>query len=237
MPKSKLVLSIAVIAVIASLAVLLVIQRQSGVKQREEINSLPQQLDQLPLREKENERLSNDVARAGTSPTKGQSNELQTPHAENTPTQAGLAATNNPPPAPPLIKSGLVPLPSVPSVPKESWTLTGYETPEAGFQSSIWAASKGDVKAVLSGMSPNERARMEREFDGKSESDIAKVLSDNTGNITGFRVASRQEISDKEIVLDIYIDGPNAWQKMKFIKIGNEWKMDGNLDNDEAPKP
>ena len=233
MPKFKLIL---IIAVIASLTVLLVIQHRSGVKPREEVNSSPQQLDKLPSLKTENKRLSNHVAQAGTSQTKGRSNELQIFHAENKPPQAEVVANDSQPANPPM-KSGLVPIPSVPSVPKESWALTGYATPEAGFQSAIWAASKGYVKTVLSSMSPDERARMEQEFEGKSESDVAKVLSDNIGSITGFRVASRQDISDKEVVLDIYVDGPNAWQKMKFIKIGNEWKMDGNPDKDEASKP
>ena len=231
MPKLKLVLSV---LVIASLAALLAIQRQSGAKQREEINSLPKPLTSL---ETENGRLSNQVAHAATSPTKGQSDGLQTLRAGNNPPQAELVETNNSQPATPSITSGLEAAPNVPSVPKESWTFTGYATPEAGFQSTIWAASKGHVKTFLTGMSPDEQARMEKEFEGKSESDIAKVLSDNIGKITGFRFKSRQEISDSEIVLSIYSDGPNAVEKMKFKKFGNEWKMDGNPDKGEAPNP
>ena len=84
------------------------------------------------------------------------------------------------------------------------------------------------MKTFLASMSPDERARMEKEFEGKSESDIAKELSNNEmGKVTGFRVMSRQEVSDAEVVLGVYADGPNELGKMKFKKFGSEWKLDG----------
>src|SRR5207248_1557432 len=39
-------------------------------------------------------------------------------------------------------------------IPQESWANVKYATPEAAFQSSLWAMSKGDVKALDAGYTP-----------------------------------------------------------------------------------
>jgi RNA polymerase sigma factor (sigma-70 family) len=111
--------------------------------------------------------------------------------------------------------------------PKESWAFAGYADPESTFQSLAWAMSKGDLKTMLAGVSPEERARMEKEFEGKSESEILAAVGADVEKIKGFRILKKEMLSESEVMLTVFSDGKDETAKLRFRRIGNEWKMAG----------
>jgi hypothetical protein len=81
--------------------------------------------------------------------------------------------------------------------PKESWSFAGYADPESTLQSTIWAMSKGDLKAMLGGVLPEEAARMEKEFEGKSQTEIAAAVRSDT-EMKGFRILTKDAVADDQ---------------------------------------
>jgi len=113
---------------------------------------------------------------------------------------------------------------------KETWALAGYATPEAAFQSAVWAMSQGDPKAMLASVTPEERQRLEKEWENKSEAQVGEEGKREMSKIKGFRILERKQISEDEIVLMIYADGDGGDGKvapMAVKRLGNEWKFAG----------
>jgi hypothetical protein len=108
--------------------------------------------------------------------------------------------------------------------PKETWAFAGYADPESALKSLAWAMSKGDLRTMLASISPEEGAKIAKDFEGKSESEIAAQA---TGEITGFRIIKKQAVSDDEVVLTLFGDGKEETVKLKFKRFGLEWKMSG----------
>src|SRR3989442_826841 len=109
------------------------------------------------------------------------------------------------------------------SFPKETWAFVGYADPESALQTLTWAMSKGDLKMMLESVSPEEGGKVSKEFEGKSESEIAAKASE----ITAFRILKKQAISDDEVVLTVFGDGMDEIVKLRFKRFGTEWKMSG----------
>lgn len=120
--------------------------------------------------------------------------------------------------------------------PKESWSFAGYADPESTLQSSIWAMSKGDVRTLLAGIFPEEVARMEKEFEGKSQDEIAAAIRSDTENMKGFRILKKEAVSDDETLLTVFNDGKDEAAVIRFVRIGNDWKMAGPVKNKPVPK-
>lgn len=111
--------------------------------------------------------------------------------------------------------------------PKESWGYRGYATPEATVESLCWAMMSGDRAAFLGGLSPEMRAQVEKDTEGKDfAEDIKKV-----GNAE-FRILDRRQLSDDKMVLTIYTtrDNPNgdtrgSSEDTVFQRFNGEWKV------------
>jgi hypothetical protein len=84
--------------------------------------------------------------------------------------------------------------------------------------------SKGDLKTMMASISPEEGAKIGKDFEGKSESEIAAQA---VGEITGFRIIKKQAVSDDEVVLTLFGEGKEETVKLKFRRFGPEWKMSG----------
>ena len=228
---------------VAGLATLWVIQHQAQINLREENESLQQRLDQMNQLEAENERLSNLVARANGSLSdeqlkdllrlrsevgslRQQTNELARLQEENRrlqttlTTSRNLESTNSPPAAAPEN-----------IFPKESWAFAGYVTPEAALESFAWAVSKGDTKTMLASLTPDVQKEFEKEFQGKSESEIVAKMAEGVSKTTAYRVLRKDFVSDDLILLDVYDDGDNTTGKIKMQRIGNEWKFAGPVED------
>ena len=159
---TKLRLGVISAFVLVGGAALWLIQRQSEIKLREQVNSLRTQVDQLSQQRTENERLSNLLAQADRLLTndqlrellrlrsevgllRKQTNELLKLQAENRQLRSDQASEKTQP-QPNLAAGDLVPV--------DSLTFAGYATPEATFQSTLSADSKGNLQTFLDGFTP-----------------------------------------------------------------------------------
>jgi hypothetical protein len=111
---------------------------------------------------------------------------------------------------------------------KESWAFSGYATPEAALQSVIWAMREGDLRTLLASLTPEEMARMQKEWGNKSDEQISADAKRGTDKLSGVRVLESNRLSDDEVVLSVYAaGGEDKVQKISMKRYGAEWKMAG----------
>ena len=119
------------------------------------------------------------------------------------------------------------PLTPTDTYPKENWTFAGYATPEASFQSTVWAMSQGDSQTFLAGLTPEERASVERGFQNKSAEQIGEEGRREMTEVSGFRILERRQIADDQVALTIFASGKGDTVEMLLQRIGTEWKLAG----------
>ena len=114
-------------------------------------------------------------------------------------------------------------------LPQSSWAFVNYATPEATFQSSLWAMSKGDIKTLTASYTMEFKNQfMETAGKGKSDNELATMFAQIAAMISDFQVVSNDVVSSDEIILHFRSSRMgNALVPMK--KIGNEWKINGNV--------
>lgn len=222
--------------VVVSLLTPLVIQQRSLVSLRHQKVSLQEQAGQVAQLRTDNQRTSNLLAMVESSPSlpPDQFSELLRFRGETGlqkrelgELRAELTARRNSATAQAL----RAPV-STNYFPKESWATAGSATPEAALQSISLALEEAmkrkDLKTFLALAGPAVQAEAARHFAGKSESEIAAELASDATTIAkqvGFRIINKKTISDDEVVLTYYIDGPDSFGMMPFKRFGNEWKV------------
>jgi hypothetical protein len=119
------------------------------------------------------------------------------------------------------------------TIPRESWAFVGYATPENALQSVAWAMSKGDSKTFLASLSPETQKSYAQQFEGKTEDEIATMLSADIGQLPALRLDRKKVSANGEVgfVLNSQEtdDGTTKTRDeavMTFRKIGGEWKLD-----------
>lgn len=112
---------------------------------------------------------------------------------------------------------------------RENYEFAGYAAPESALKSLFWAATHADVQTLLASMSPALKAQTEADWAGKSEEEIKAELQKGTNDDTvhGYSITDTLVVSDKEVVLSIYLAGRNQTNKMRVIRTGDEWKIAG----------
>jgi hypothetical protein len=110
---------------------------------------------------------------------------------------------------------------------KENWAFAGYATPDSTLQSMVWAMSQGDMKTFLAGVSPEGRAMLEKEWENKTEAQIADEGRKEMEKTTGYHILDRKTVSNEEVELQMVMDGENHIEKISMKKYGNEWKFAG----------
>lgn len=118
--------------------------------------------------------------------------------------------------------------------PKEAWSFAGYSSPEAALLSAVWAMKQGDPKVYLDSLTPSEQERMAAIWRVKSEQEVAAKHQQDVAPISGIRVLNRQQVSATEILMDVYVDGPNRNEKVRMQQIGTDWKF-GGFQRDQNP--
>ena len=235
MPKAKIALA----AVLVGGGILLVFEHQATTKLREKNQAMQQQVEQVGRLGEENQRLSNLVAQASNpaslpkdqlgellrlrgevGPLRRQKAEGEKLRAENSRLRA--APTNRSPTA-------LTPSASAPDyLPRKSWAFVGYGDPDSALQSSFWAWSSGDPKAVLASMAPGQRA----EWGFRTDEQIAAQLARNMAKAKGFRILNRQVLTDGVTLFTVFEEAMNQKVRFRLKQVGSEWKFDGELKAD-----
>ncbi|MCI0747738.1 MAG: hypothetical protein L0Y58_20215 [Verrucomicrobia subdivision 3 bacterium] len=113
---------------------------------------------------------------------------------------------------------------------RDSWKFAGFATPESTLESVVFAMSQGDHRAMLSAVTPEEAARMSREFEGKSDEQISRDTRRQLSKISSYRILERKELSPDEVVLDVYASGgEDKVIGMLMKRVGAEWRFAGPL--------
>ena len=120
------------------------------------------------------------------------------------------------------------------SFPKENWEFLGYTTPEDGLISAIWSMQQGDPQVYFDSLAPEEQDRMAERWQDKTEDEVAEKHRSDVEAITGLQVLNRQNVSETEIVMDIYIEGPGRMESVSMQRVGEDWKFRGYL-REEQP--
>ncbi len=119
--------------------------------------------------------------------------------------------------------------------PKESWSFAGYTSPESALLSAIWAMKNGDPKIYLDSLTPVEQERMAQLWRVKSEQEVAAKHQQDVAPIAGLRVLNKHQVSPTEILMDVYVDGPNRNEKVRMQQVGADWKFGGFIREPNAP--
>ncbi|PYJ95918.1 MAG: hypothetical protein DME23_22290 [Verrucomicrobia bacterium] len=236
MTMTKLKAGIISAVVVAGVATPLVMQQQAQVKLSMENQSLRQQAGQLAKLQAENGHLSNLLAQAKSSLlSKEQLSELMRLRGEVGMLRRKTNALGKLRSARGDSSPTLTPPPEASeefTVPKESWAFVGYATPESALQTVAWAMSKGDVKTFLTGLSPETQKSYAQRFEGKTEDEIAALLSEEIRPLPALRLDRKRVSADGEVRFVIYSeerdDGTTKTKDqavMSFTNIAGEWKL------------
>ena len=235
---SRLKLIFAIIA-IGGVGLLFVLQYERLAKLRTENDSLRQEIVQLQANAAPPDSSANTndsltsaqlsellKLRAEVTQLREQTNGIASLRQQNEKLQASLkdAATNQPKPSAEKSPADVLPQDIHP---KASWGYRGYSTPDATIESLCWAMMKGDKATFMAGLSPEMRAKIEDQTEGKDfAEDVKKV------NNTEFRILDRRQLSDDEMVLTISTtsetpegDTTGHSEKTVFKRINGEWMV------------
>jgi hypothetical protein len=234
MRAKSVILGVLCAAAVVGVAGWLAVGYQARAGLEEENQALRAQLDQMGELAAENERLSNLVAHASQSQSlpgdqlrellrlraevaalRQQGKVVESPHDENRQAPAAPEAS----------------APAMENWPKESWAFVGYATPSAAVQSCLWAASKGDVKTFLRGVTGDAQKIAETLLAGKSESEISAAVTTLFAGVKSLRVVSSEVQNEDTVVLTTASEEASGTVTKKALlkKVGDEWKLAGEL--------
>jgi hypothetical protein len=109
-------------------------------------------------------------------------------------------------------------------VPKAAWAFTGLATPEAAFQSMLWAANKGDRESMADSVWVSSGSKLGAE-------EFASLQS-KAQAIAGFAVVSKEAVSESEVILGVEISAGDRQARVRFImkRLEGKWRCTGNAD-------
>jgi hypothetical protein len=116
--------------------------------------------------------------------------------------------------------------------PKESWDFRGYTTPEDALVSAIYSMQQGDTQAYFDSLAPEEQERMSERWQEKSDTEVSDKHQSDVAAISGLQVLNRRSVSETEVLMDVYIDGPGRMETVSMQMVGEEWKFKGYVTED-----
>ena len=245
MKANRVVLSVLCATAVVGVAILLAVEYHARLQLSEENTALPQQWDRMAGLVAENERLSNLVAQANSSQSlpderlkellrlrgevgalRQQGKEIETLREENRQARVALESTRKPE------KAGAAESPATADYwPRDSWAFVGYASPDASLQTSFWAANKGDLKALLGGMTGEIQEKVQKDIEGKSEGEASARAMGEVAHLKSVRVLNREVRDDETVVLTAEFEDNKRTEVNRLLmkKIGNDWKLSGHL--------
>ena len=241
---NKLAVGLVGVIAVAGIAASLVIQQAGQAKLREKAEAARLQAEQIAQVSAANERLSNQVAQAGSpqvlSPDqlrellrlRGQIGGLRQTAQE----QAQLEAANQ------QLRSARASseqqLATARAAPnfwaKDQLAFAGYADPEDALKTLLWALWNGDLKACLASCAfgPEVTAALEQQPREQVEAQMAaelKMMSASLAPSIGFHIVDKKVKSNDEAILKLSFDGEGRVRKFVVKRIGIEWKLAGML--------
>ena len=231
------------LALVAGLAIGLAAQREARIQATTEQTALEQQLETLRSIAAENAQLSDLVARASApkslpgdesgellrlraevSELRRQCADLKSVLNDNRQAHTAPDRSSRSPGA-----DAAKPQATPDYWPRDSWAFAGYATPDAAFQSSLWAANNGDLKAVLASATGELRASLEKDLGAKSEAEMSIRLMDEVNGVQSIQMLNRAAQPDGTVLITAAFAGRYDTQTRKLIlqKVGDDWKIAG----------
>jgi len=88
---------------------------------------------------------------------------------------------------------------------------------------------EGNPKTYLDSLAPEEKARMAKVWENKSEAEIAAKHQQDVSAITGMRILDRTTVAPDQVQMNVYIQGADRMEKVSMILVNNEWKFGGYI--------
>ena len=112
-------------------------------------------------------------------------------------------------------------------VSRASWKFAGYRTPEAAFETAIWAMDRTNFQSYLASITTD--GAFSRDAQGKTEDQVVTRNSIEIEGLTGYRIIDRKTVPPDKVVLTIQPEGTGhgANEAAKFVlqRVGTEWKL------------
>jgi hypothetical protein len=216
MTAKSAILCVVCATALIGVAVWLAVEHGTRLRLGEENKALRQQLGQMAGLVAENERLTNVVAQADRSPSlpddqlkellrlRGEVGVLRKQGKE---ARAALESSLKPQNAGPTAGAAIADY-----WPRDSWAFAAYATPDAALRTSVWASSKGNLKALRGSITGDLQEAMEKLLEGKPESEVLAALMAETARIKSIHILSREVQDDDTIVLMTAFEEENRIQ-------------------------
>ena len=115
---------------------------------------------------------------------------------------------------------------------KNQFAYAGYATPEAAFESMLWAYLNGDYDMVMSSIGPKDQADLKKQFGGNPKRFQSQMRRAST-QFKGAQILARKTVSADKVELKFQIVAPGDSGGrvttnciiQPLVKIGNEWKL------------
>jgi hypothetical protein len=113
--------------------------------------------------------------------------------------------------------------------PQDSWTNTGYGSPEAALQTALWAGTSGDLTNFYASVTEDVQTNMANEYKGKSDMEASVRLADEVAGVQSVQILSREVLDDNSVLLTVELEAQDKFQTVKVLmqRIGGEWKSGG----------
>ncbi|HLP77766.1 MAG TPA: hypothetical protein VK327_12710, partial [Candidatus Paceibacterota bacterium] len=225
-------------AIVLGLAVGVALEHRTRIKLGKEHQALEEQLGQMAELVARSRQLSNLVARANAprplpddqlrellrlrgqiGMLRQQTNELEAIRAENRQARATLETT--------VKNEAAEAVATADYWPQDSWIFAGYGSPDAAFQTSLWAANNGDLKALVASATGAMQKTIEDSLGGKSDAEAQIKAMDEVIGFKSVRILNREFQDNDTAVLTAEIEHQSGTRTIKLLmkKIGNEWKI------------
>ena len=110
-------------------------------------------------------------------------------------------------------------------IPKGAWANVGYATPEAAFQTICFAMSKGDVQTFMNSISPEQQSNTMKEFQAKSEAEIASGWMAEMEPVDDFQVVGKIEVGQDQVQMLVHTAGEDLNTIFIMTNVNNSWKF------------
>lgn len=112
----------------------------------------------------------------------------------------------------------------------------GYATPEATFKSLLAALAAADTKKFQEGCTPEKAEQFKNQIAGKSKEALNREAAGMYKALSKHKIEKKTVISETEVHLHVKALGDTSEAKpgdlnpkMRFKKIGQDWKFDGDV--------
>lgn len=233
--------SVLALSAVIGLSIWAAIEEQSRGRLEQEHQALEQQMEQMAALAASNAQMSNLLAQANSARTsqdeqellrlrgevgllRRQTREFAAVRNENREARAALDGSRKGQSA-----RAANAVATADYWPRDSWGFSGYASPDAAMQSSLWAANNGDVKALWDSVTGDVRNLIEAEVKGKSEDEASARVMDHVIGLKSVRIINRETQGEDAAVLTAEFESGADTQTGKLLmkKVDNQWKLAG----------